>query len=403
MVTHQEADDATESTDDTGPEDRTDGPLPDVCVVTHPLGAAGENATRTLLEILAAITSVSLVTADLPADSTIRERQEVIELTEKGAGQSNVLLAVFRFVLNQLRMCVTIARREEDVVLFFGATAYLLPVAWARLLGRTVVLEPRGDVPLTLRLSWEQRMPGPLARVLAGLVWALERLGYYLADAIITYTPAMAGELGLEAFEEKLYPTGARYVDTDQFAPEVPFGERDRVVGFLGRIDEEKGIRTLAAVATALPEDVTFRFVGDGDLLPWLRDELAEEISAGEVELAGWVDHRDVPAELNRFRLLVMPSSPTEGLPTTILEAMACGTPVYATPVSGVPDVVREGETGFLMDGTDAGEIRRDIGGILGRDDLAAVSANGRQLVEEEYSFEAATARYADILVALDA
>jgi len=377
--------------------------LPGVCVVTHPLGSAGENATRTLLEILAAVTSVSLVTADLPVDSAIRERHEVVELTEKGAGQSNVLVAAVRFLANQIRMCAAIARRKEPVVLFFGATAYLLPIAVARLLGRTVVLEPRGDVPLTLRLSWEQRVPASLARVLAGSVRALERLGYRLADAVVTYTPAMATELGLDRYGEKLYSTGARYVDTDAFAPHTPFGERDRVVGFLGRLDEEKGVRELAAVAEALPEDVTFRFVGDGDLRPWLQERLAAEIDAGRVELAGWVDHDGVPRELNRMRLLVMPSAPTEGLPTTILEALACGTPVYATPVSGVPDVVREGETGFHMDSTDPGEIRRDVLDILDRDDLVAVSANGRRLIEDEYDFDAATARYRAILADLDA
>jgi glycosyltransferase involved in cell wall biosynthesis len=372
--------------------------LPAVCVVTHPLGSAGENATRTLLSILAAITSASLLTADLPADSTIRERHEVVELTQKGAGQSNVLVAAIRFVANQLRMCAAIARREEPVVLFFGATAYLLPIAWARLLGRTVVLEPRGDVPLTLRLSWERRMPAVLARALAAPVWALERTGYRLADAIVTYTPAMASELGLDRYEGNLHANGARYVDTDRFAPTTPFEERDRVVGYLGRIEEEKGIRTLAAVAASLPEDVTVRFVGDGDVLSWLRERLAAEIETGQVELAGWVDHEDVPVELNRMRLLVMPSAPTEGLPTTILEALACGTPVLATPVSGIPDVVREGETGFLIEEASPGEVRRDVVDVLDRDDLDEVSANGRRLIEAEYSFGAATARYAAIL-----
>jgi glycosyltransferase involved in cell wall biosynthesis len=376
---------------------------PAVCVVTHPLGPAGENATRTLLSILAAITTVSLLTADLPADSVMRDRHEVVELTERGAGQSNPLLAAARFVANQLRMCAAITRREEAIVLFFGATAYLLPIVWARLLGRTVVLEPRGDVPRTLRLSWERRVPAVLARALAGTVWALERLDYRLADAIVTYTPAMASELGLDAFGDKLYPTGARYVDTDRFAPHTPFEERDRTVGFLGRIDEEKGIRTLAAVAASLPADVTFRFVGDGDLLPWLREELADEVASGRVELAVWVDHEEVPAELNRLRLLVMPSAPTEGLPTTILEALACGTPVYATPVSGVPDVVKDGETGFLMEGSDPDDVRAGVVNALDRGDLAAVSANGRRLIETEYSFEAATARYGAILRGLAA
>ncbi|PSP85433.1 glycosyl transferase family 1, partial [Halobacteriales archaeon QS_1_68_17] len=58
--------------------------LPDVCVVTHPLAPAGENATRSLLDILAAITGVVLVTADLPRDSAIRDRHELVELTRKG-------------------------------------------------------------------------------------------------------------------------------------------------------------------------------------------------------------------------------------------------------------------------------------------------------------------------------
>ncbi|MFB6109665.1 MAG: glycosyltransferase, partial [Halodesulfurarchaeum sp.] len=295
-----------------------------VCVVTHPLSDAGENATRTLLDILAELGPVSLITADLPADSSIRDDREVVELTSKGAGDS-VPVAALRFVLNQLRMCAAIRRRPEEVVLFFGATAYLLPILFARAIGKTVLVEPRGDVPLTLRLNWEQRMPDALAAGLAGIVRLLERAGFAVAHRVVTYTPNMARELGLDPESEKVYPQGARYVDTEKFSVEVPFEEREDVIGFVGRLDEEKGIRELAEVAKRLPEGVTFRFVGDGPLYGWLETELADEIEEGAVELAGWVDHDDVPAELNRMKLLVMPSQPTEGLPTTILEALACG------------------------------------------------------------------------------
>lgn len=370
---------------------------PDVCVVTHPLSAAGENATRTLLEILSAVTAISLITADLPDDSTIRDRHELVEITAKGTG-SNIAVAAARFLLNQLRMCKAIAERDEEVVLFFGATSYLLPVVAAKLLGRTVVLEPRGDVPLTLRLNWEDRVPSPAARVLAGGVWTLERINYRLADGIVTYTSGMASELGLDRYGDKLYPNGARYVDTDEFDVAVPFDERDRTVGFLGRIDEEKGIEKLAAVAKRLPEDVTFRFIGDGDRSDWLARELEAEVADGSVELAGWVDHDDVPAELNELRLLVMPSQPTEGLPTTILEAMACGTPAYATPVSGVPDVVLDGETGYRMTEATPAAIAAKITRILEDEGTTTVSRNARGLVESEYSFDAAARRYDDIL-----
>jgi glycosyltransferase involved in cell wall biosynthesis len=373
----------------------------DVCVVTHPLSGAGENATRTLLEILAAITTVSLVTANLPASSSIRDRHEVIEVSQKDEGTS-VPVAAVRFIANQMRMGLIVARREERIVLFYGATSYLVPIVVAKLAGKTVVLEPRGDVPLTLRLQWEQRLPTPLAWGLAGSIRALEWVGYTLADGIVTYTPSMAEELGLDTFESKLYPNGARYVDTDRFSPAGRFEDRESVVGFLGRIDEEKGIRTLAAVAEDLPDDVTFRFVGDGQLSEWLQDRLENDIETGDVELTGWVDHDDVPAELRQLRLLIMPSQPTEGLPTVILEALACGTPVYATPVSGVPDVVREGETGFLMSDSNADSILVDIEAIMDRDDLNEISANGRTLIEDEYSFEAAVERYREILLALE-
>jgi len=374
--------------------------LPDVCVVTHPLSDAGENATRSLLDILSAVTGVALVTADLPADSEIRDRHELVELTRAGVG-SSVLVAAVRFLLNQLRMCRVIARRDEEVVLFYGATAYLLPVMFARLLGKTVLVEPRGDVPLTLRINWEESLPSPVARALAGLVRGLERAGFAVAHGVVTYTPGMARQLDLDPGAKNVYPTGARYVRTDEFDVEIPFAERERRVGFLGRLDEEKNVRELATVAKSLPEDVTFTFIGDGNLREWLETELATEIESGQVEMRGWVDHDDVPGELNRLRLVVLPSEPTEGLPTVILEALACGTPVYATPVSGVPDVVREGETGFLMDSTDPDEIRAELLAVLDRSDLDTVSANGRELVEREYSFEAATRRYREILAAV--
>jgi glycosyltransferase involved in cell wall biosynthesis len=74
---------------------------------------------------------------------------------------------------------------------------------------------------------------------------------------------------------------------------------------------------------------------------------------------------------------------------------------VYATPVSGVPDVVREGETGFRMDDTRTDAIVEDIASIMQRNDLETISENGRTLIEDEYSFEAAVDRYRTILAAL--
>lgn len=370
---------------------------PGVCVITQPLSAAGERISLNLLNVLSAITCVSLMTGSVPANSRLRDEYEIIEISKTGTG-TNILIAAVRFLTNQIRMGWNIWGREEEMILFFGPTAYLIPILVAKLAGKTVVLQPRGDVPLTLRLQWEQRVPTPVARVLAGSIWLLERIGLRVSDAIITYTPAMAEELNLGVYESKLQTAGARYIDTDRFQPTTPLEERECVVGFLGRIDEEKGIRTLAKVAQSLPQHITFVFAGDGQLSDWLKLELAAQREAGNVEITGWVNNEEVPELLNRLQLLVMPSQPTEGLPTVILESFACGTPVYATPVAGVPDVVRDGETGFWIEELNARKITADIQIILNNSDLIEMSDNCRQVIEQEYSYEAAVARYGAIL-----
>jgi len=367
-----------------------------ISVFTQPVGASA-TATSDLLDILSELTEVSLVSANVNDSAELRDHHTVVEVSDAGTGTS-IPVAGVRFLVNQIRMCRVIYGRDEDIVWFFGATSYLLPILFARLLGKTVVLQPRGDVPLTLRLHWERRVPDFLARFLADTVGTLEGVGYRVADVIVTYTPSMAAELGLDRYEEKLSPNGARYVDTDQFYPRTPYEERGRVIGFLGRLDEEKRIRELAEVAKRLSGDVTFVFAGDGPLRGWLETELAEEIETGQVEVTGWVDHEEVPVTLSRFRLLVLPSQPTEGLPTVILEAFACGTPVYATSVSGIPDVIQEGETGFLMNDVAGGTVVTELEEILARENLDEIGWNARDLIREEYRFEAAVERYRNIL-----
>ena len=364
-----------------------------VCIVTQPgSGQSEKNHTRDLASIIAELTTVAILTADLPESSTLLDSFEVVEFSTTSIGDNTVIEAL-RFLRNQLRLCRLLRTREESVVLFFGTTSYTLPILAARLLGKRVVVLPRGNLPLSLQLDWEETMPDRLAQILAGSISQLEGISYRLSHGIITYTPKMADMLGLQRYEHKLYPTGARFIDTERFSVDVPYTDRGRTVGFLGRFEGEKRIPLLIEAVSQLPDDVTVIFVGDGTYRETLERKLADEIEAGRVDVVGWVDHDEVPAQLNRLQLLLLPSK-TEGLPTTVLEAMACGTPTYATPVSGVPDIVREGETGFLMETVEAEAVAERISDILNREDLPRISEAGRTLVEDEYSFEAAVERY---------
>lgn len=352
-----------------------------------------------MMEILGALTSVYLVTANLPEDSAIRRNFDFVNLTDRREVDS-IPRAAWEFVVNQVKMAREVAGRDEDVALFYGATSYLLPTLAAKLSSKTIVVLPRADVPLDLKLRWQERVPRFVAWFFASLVAVLERTCYRIADAVVAYSPGMADELGLRRYEHKLYTSGARYVDTDEFHPKTPYDERRTLVGYLGRIERNKGVEELAEAAKLLSTDVDFLFAGDGRMLDWLESEMEEEVEEGAVDLRGWVDHEDVPDVLSEMKLLVMPSEPTEGLPTVILEALACGTPVYASPVSGVPDVVKEGETGWLMHDRSPHMIAGEIGQILD-EDLEEVSDRARKLAVEEYSFDAAVERYRRILTQL--
>jgi glycosyltransferase involved in cell wall biosynthesis len=153
------------------------------------------------------------------------------------------------------------------------------------------------------------------------------------------------------------------------------------------------------AIPTVLNErnDVNFLIVGNGQLSDRVQRYLDEQELRDRVTLVPWVPHDLLPAYLNRLKLLVLPSY-TEGLPNIMIEALACGTPFLATPVGAVPDIVKDGVTGFLMPDNAPLHISEHILRALNSNSTGAVIANGRRLVEREFSFEAAVERYGRVL-----
>jgi glycosyltransferase involved in cell wall biosynthesis len=107
-------------------------------------------------------------------------------------------------------------------------------------------------------------------------------------------------------------------------------------------------------------------------------------VLTARVDLPGWISHDDLPGYLNQLRLLVLPSY-TEGLPNIMLEAMACGTPVLATPVGAIPDVIIDGKTGFIMENNSPECIAENVIRALNSPDLERIAENGRRFVEENF------------------
>jgi glycosyltransferase involved in cell wall biosynthesis len=91
---------------------------------------------------------------------------------------------------------------------------------------------------------------------------------------------------------------------------------------------------------------------------------LAAELQVAEqITWTGFVS--DVPAELARCDLFILPSLFGEGLPMVVLEAMAAGVPVVGTRVEGIPEAIRDGQEGLLAEPSDPADLARAIGRIV--------------------------------------
>ena len=115
------------------------------------------------------------------------------------------------------------------------------------------------------------------------------------------------------------------------------------------------------------------------------------------IVLCGKINHKEITDYLNEAKLVVLPSY-GDGLPNIVLEAMACGTPALATPVGGIPDVIKDGETGFIIEDNTPECIARNVIRALSHPDLEKITKNARTLIEKEYTLEAAVERYKKIL-----
>ena len=121
------------------------------------------------------------------------------------------------------------------------------------------------------------------------------------------------------------------------------------ILGTAGRLIALKGIEYLLRAAAALQAEfpgLRVEIAGAGPQRAKLEEAVAQLGLAGRVEFLGWVNN--IQSVLPRWDVFVMPSL-EEGFPIAALDAMAAGLPVIASSVGGVPELVEDGETGWLV------------------------------------------------------
>jgi glycosyltransferase involved in cell wall biosynthesis len=307
----------------------------------------------------------------------------------------------FRFLSAQFTLSLAIIRLFSrvggnlDIVFFFGGDAFLIPMMISKLLRRKTVLMPRGSLE-----KEEQVRKNPFYKLLGGL----RRLDLALSTKIIVYSKGLIKEWHLERYQSKILIASYLFVNSEKFRPERPPMEKDNIIAYIGRLDPEKGILNFVQAMPRLlgiKDDITALIIGDGQLRDEAVQYLKQENLNDKVTFAGWVAHDDMPYYLNKLRLLVVPSY-SEGLPNAVLEAMACGTPVLATPVGAIPDLIKDGETGFIMEDNSPECIAKNVIRALTHPNLDRISQNGAALIEKEYRYNVLRARYESIIAGLN-
>jgi glycosyltransferase involved in cell wall biosynthesis len=154
---------------------------------------------------------------------------------------------------------------------------------------------------------------------------------------------------------------------------------RDGHLVNIGRLSEQKGQMLLVEAVARLRTrgiEAPMVLVGDGPLRATIEARIRELGVADLFELTGWQDGRQIRELLLRSRALVLPSF-AEGLPVVIMEAMALGCPVLTTRIAGIPELVVDGETGWLVTAGDIDELSAGIERVVDADEatLRRVSA----------------------------
>ena len=366
---------------------------PNIGIATFPISEAGVIPLLNLVNILCSISEeVHLITGDAGFTAFENNNKVRIYPVEHMAGAR--FSRIINYTKTQLKISNQLLRLRKNVdcwIFFIGAEGLVLPILTAKLLRKKVVIASAGTGFKPTKASNSD---------FAFLLALLQTCTYCLADRIILYSHGLIEKQDLQKYKNKIFIARHHAIDLEKFKMRMQLNERDYLVGHIGRLSKEKGtLNFVKAVPYTLKEkhEINFLIGGDGQLRDEIEKFLVEYNLNEKVKLVGWISHDNLPQYLNKLKLIVLPSY-YEGLPNIMLEAMACGTPVLATPVGAIPDFIKDCETGFIMENNTPECIAQNVIRVLNHPNLKQIADKGRALVEKEFTFEKAVEGYREIL-----
>lgn len=318
--------------------------------------------------------------------------------------ESSTFLEMFTFLVSGtfygLRYAVTF--RPDVVHVFFGIPCG--PIGWMikRVRHIPYVISLRGaDVPSEEVQRFRRLYPWlkPLIRFLWKDADALVAVSNGLRNVALQTQP-----VAIEVI--------ANAVDLAEFTPLLSWEREkarrgdDRVILlFVGRLIKFKNVQTLLE-AVAIVKDLTdasfvLRIIGDGVDRPNLEEQAGELGLGSYVEFHGWVDRSNILPYYQTADVFTT-ASIWEGMPNTVLEAMACGLPIIASDVQGCDELVHQGKNGYLVPLQDAPKMAEAILLLLEDEpERSRMGRESRKIVSQTFAWDRIAKAYARIYAAI--
>jgi len=279
---------------------------------------------------------------------------------------------------------------RADVVCCNGYKADIIGLLAARKVGVPAVSISHGWTAANLR---------------ARLYESLDRYSLRWMDAVVGVSACQAERVRRAGVKPERIHVIRNAVDVSPFdRPDPSYRDllngffktpRRIIVGSAGRLSPEKGFENLiAAAAEVVPQrsDVGFVVFGAGVERARLEQQIAAASLQEHVVLAGF--RTDVEKFLPFFDVGVLPSY-TEGLPVFVLEALAARVPVVATAVGGTPEVIDEGQSGWLVSSGKPTALAAALLKVIDDRSRRQLGLRGRERIDRDFTFAVASAGYA--------
>jgi glycosyltransferase involved in cell wall biosynthesis len=170
------------------------------------------------------------------------------------------------------------------------------------------------------------------------------------------------------------------FVSLEVFQPSYEWQEESIV--YFGRLSHEKGLATLIDAVNGL--NVRLKIVGDGPIMEELINKSADE-GINNVEYLGYKRGEELRNEIRKSLFVVIPSQWYENNPRSVIEAFALGKPVVGARIGGIPELVKDWETGITFESGNTVDLREKIQLMLkNRDLILKMGKRAREFVERE-------------------